>query len=526
MPPPNLNEQYTTLRLILGDQLNAAHSWYKVNNKNTLYVIAELHQEMAYTTHHAQKIAAFFLSMQNFAQSLHKAGHNALHITLDNELSKLALNDLIESLIIKYSVSYFDYQRPDEYRLCQQLEQLGVALTKKSVAVDLFETEHFLLPFEEISTYFKADQHNRMETFYRKMRKRLNILLDNGEPEGGKWNYDASNRSALKAADIKAIPTPLIFSNDASIINQRLKKHNVKTLGQASDDLLWPVSRQQSRKLLKHFCKICLPSFGKFQDAMTENSPHSWSLYHSRLSFSLNSKILSPGEVIKEALNTYHNTNSDISIEQIEGFIRQIIGWREYVRGTYWVNQPHYKKTNALSATQALPDWYWTGDTKMRCLSTAIKQSLEFAYAHHIQRLMVTGNFALIAGINPDEVEDWYLGIYVDAIEWVEQPNTRSMVLFADKGWVATKPYAASGNYINKMSDHCKNCHYAVKKKTEPDACPLNSLYWHFLHRNRKQFEKNPRMAFPYKAWQKMDNEQQRAILKKADSLLDNLNAL
>ena len=259
---------------------------------------------------------------------------------------------------------------------------------------------------------------------------------------------------------------------------------------------------------------------------MTENSPHSWSLYHSRLSFSLNSKLISPHEVIDSAISAFDQHPELISIEQIEGFVRQVIGWREYVRGIYWVNQPSYSEQNFFKAKNPLPSWFWSGETKMSCVGAAIKQSLEHSYAHHIQRLMVTGNFCLIAGIDPDSTEAWYLGIYIDAIEWVEQPNTRGMALFADGGWIATKPYAASGNYINKMSDHCKSCVYSPKKRLEDDACPLNSLYWHFLEKNRDTLGSNPRMAFPYKALDRMTEDSIEAINIKAKAVLDNIESL
>ncbi len=231
-------------------------------------------------------------------------------------------------------------------------------------------------------------------------------------------------------------------------------------------------------------------------------------------------------QVIDFVIEHYHQNTETITLAQVEGFVRQILGWREYVRGMYWINMPDVAQTNTLEANKPLPEWFWTGETKMRCLSAAIQQSLDYAYAHHIQRLMITGNFALLAGLNPDEVDAWYLGIYIDAIEWVELPNTRGMALFADGGLIATKPYAASGNYISKMSDYCGECHYQVKQKTGEGACPFNSLYWHFLYRHRDTFQKNPRMAFPYKAWQKMSDAQQNALLEQGDTYLANLNSL
>ena len=263
-----------------------------------------------------------------------------------------------------------------------------------------------------------------METFYRAMRKRFNVLMESDQPLGGQWNYDGDNRQSFKKGDIAAIPEPLLFSNNIEAIIERLDRHNISHIGNIDATILWPCDWAQANQLLHYFCEVCLPDFGRFQDAITEQSPHAWSLYHSRLSFALNAKILHPLEVIDAAIEAFHRSEGQINLAQIEGFVRQILGWREYVRGMYWVNMPDISNLNALDATRPLPKWFWDGDTKMSCVRSAIKQSLDYAYAHHIQRLMVTGNFALLTGLNPDEVDGWYLGIYIDAIEWVELPNT------------------------------------------------------------------------------------------------------
>ena len=350
--------------------------------------------------------------------------------------------------------------------------------------------------------------------------------MEGDEPYGGRWNFDSENRHAFNQDAITLIPKPLLFQNDVRAINERLEHHNVPRFGKQKDISIWPTNRAQSLSLLKSFCTQCLPLFGTYQDAMTDKSPNAWSLYHSRLSFCLNTKMLSPMQVIDAALNTYHKSDGSIALAQVEGFIRQILGWREYVRGIYWINQPNYSKKNTLKARRKLPDWFWNGETNMNCQKQAIQQSLDYSYAHHIQRLMITGNFSLLTGLDPDQVEAWYLGIYIDAIEWVEQPNTRSMALFADNGWIATKPYAASGNYVKKMSDYCVDCKYSVSKKTGDGACPLNSFYWHFLERNKGSLEKNPRLAFPYKTWQKMKPEAKHEILEQAESYLNQLESL
>lgn len=512
-----------SLRLILGDQLNQAHPWFQSNDDTVIYLIAELKQEAVYVRHHIQKVCAFFAAMQAFANWLQEQGHRVVYLTLDESSQFADLPSLIKALLQNHACERFEYQRPDEYRLHEQLCGLCSELALASREVD---TGHFLLPFDDIDQYFKPGKHVRMESFYRKMRVRHQVLVENDEPVGGRWNYDDQNRGAFKASDLQHIPAPLCFSNDISPILERLRRHGIHTIGRSDQHCLWPVNREQSLALLEFFCAQLLPRFGRFQDAMTCNSEHQWSLYHSRLSFALNAKILSPAEVIDTALAAYYEAKGGIELAQIEGFVRQIIGWREYVRGMYWTNMPDYQHRNELQASTPLPDWFWTGETRMQCLSSAITQSLDYAYAHHIQRLMITGNFALLAGIDPDQVDAWYLGIYIDAIEWVELPNTRSMALFADGGWIATKPYAASGNYVNKMSDYCKQCAYKVTLKTEENACPLNSLYWHFIDRHAGMLKQNPRMRFPLKNWEKQGPDQKSALLAKARHLLENIQSL
>ncbi len=515
-----------TLRLILGDQLNAAHSWYKSKDDNVVYIVAELRQETDYTTHHIQKIAAFFAAMQAFAQALTLAGHDVRHMNLDESAPYRDLPHLLQTLLAEYQCTHFEYQRPDEYRLSQPLEDFCQHLTDAGISHQCVDSEHFLLPFADINREFKAGKHVRMEAFYRRMRKRTGYLMDGDLPAGGQWNFDADNRGSFRKEDILKIPAPLRFQNEVSDIMARIQRHSIAYLGEPTDTLIWPITRRQALQLLSHFCEHNLPNFGRFQDAMTQQSEHSWSLYHARLSFALNSKILHPAQVIQAALTAYQTRPGEINLAQIEGFIRQIIGWREYVRGMYWVNMPHYQTLNHLEAHQALPTWYWNANTKMNCLQKTISQSLKTSYAHHIQRLMITGNFALIAGLNPDEVDAWYLGIYIDAHEWVEIPNTRGMALFADGGLIATKPYAASGNYINKMSDYCKNCHYAVKERIGEKACPMNSLYWDFLARHAERFASNPRMVFAYKGWQRFSETEQQAIRDHAQQLLLRLEQL
>lgn len=511
------------MRLILGDQLNSQHSWFKQADDNVLYIIAELKQEASYVRHHIQKLAAFFLAMQHFAEALKAQGHHVLHLNLDDTAEFANLNGLITELVKRFSATAFHFQQPDEYRLRQQLHMLALA---DGIAASEWPNEHFFLPFEEITQTIKPQQHNRMEVFYRKMRKRFDILMDGEQPLGGKWNFDSDNRQKLKPADLNHIPEPLMFSNDLSAIVKRINTHNIDYFGHCDQNLLWPVSRAQSLALLEHFCDNCLALFGRFQDAMTCQHPQQWTLYHSRLSFALNSKMLHPQEVIHRAIAAYKNAQGGINIAQIEGFVRQILGWREYVRAVYWANMPHYRERNQLDAQRKLPRYFWNADTRMECMKQAIDQSLQYAYAHHIQRLMITGNFCLLTGIHPDEVDAWYLGVYIDAIEWVEMPNTRGMSQFADGGWVATKPYSAGGNYINKMSDYCKRCHYDIKQKSSADACPFNSLYWQFMHTHRDRLEANPRIGMVYRSWDKQTAQNRQATLARGAWCLQNIEQL
>ncbi|OHU88139.1 MULTISPECIES: cryptochrome/photolyase family protein [Pseudoalteromonas] len=522
------NNSYRCIRLILGDQLNPQHSWFKDKNEHTLYVIAELHQETAYVQHHIQKVCAFFCAMQHFAQALSQAGHHVLHLTLDDTQAYSSLPELLTYLIDQYGASQFEYQLPDEYRLRRQLQAFTTELNVTSM---YYETEHFYLNESAIKQEFTAGKHHRMEAFYRRIRKKFNILMNGNEPQGARWNFDANNRNKLKPQDFNAVPSPLLFENDVREILARLKRHSVKTIGKSQDFIGWPVTRAQAKQLVTFFCKQCLPRFGEYQDAMScqiDNAfdKRQWSLFHSRLSFAMNAKMISPAYVVNAALAYYEQHKAKISLSQIEGFVRQIIGWREFVRGIYWANMPHYSQLNSLSATRKLPDFFWTGETQMNCLKHVIGQSLDEAYAHHIQRLMVTGNFCLLAGVDPDMVEQWYLGIYIDAIEWVEMPNTRGMSQFADGGIVGSKAYAASGNYVKNMSDYCSQCYYKVNQASGLNACPLNSLYWRFMDKNQQDFAKNPRNRVIYANWLKKSGEQRKEILAQAEDYILNIENL
>lgn len=355
-----------------------------------------------------------------------------------------------------------------------------------------------------------------MESFYRMMRKKHGVLMHEKKPLGGQWNYDIQNRKSWKGTP--PIPPEPELKKDIGKLLEEIQKAGVKTIGQINPGAFnWTTTAAEARSLLSFFCQHQLPFFGDYQDAMHTEEKF---LFHSRLSFALNSKLISPGEVVQTVEEYYMNNKDKVHISQAEGFIRQILGWREYMRGVYWKEMPFYASKNALGNHNPLPEFFWTGKTRMNCLGKAIGQSLEDAYAHHIQRLMVTGNFTLLTQVNPDEVDRWYLGIYVDAIEWVQLPNTRGMSQFADGGIVATKPYISSGNYINKMGNYCKSCHYNPKEKTGSEACPFNALYWNFLDEKKEVLSKNPRMGMMYRLLEKKDTEELKALKNRAAAII------
>ncbi|MEM9260110.1 MAG: cryptochrome/photolyase family protein, partial [Bacteroidota bacterium] len=487
----------SALRLILGDQLNEQHSWFQEVNEEVTYCLFETWSETNYTRHHVQKIVGFFLAMRHFAKRLREMGHEVVYRTLDEtrELQLESISDNLGQLAEYLGCQVIEYQQPDEWRLDQELKRFSENFGGVTIVVD---SEHFLRARDYLKDLFAGKKTYLMETFYRAMRRRHQIMVTpEGEPETGHWNYDHDNRGSLPK-DID-FPEALSFTHDASEILSLLKRHEVLTIGRImGQQFSFPVTREECLAALDDFCRYRLPLFGTYQDAMTVRHPL---LYHANLSFAMNTKMISPLEVIEKAIGAWRARPGDISINQVEGFVRQILGWREYMRGVYWAKMPGFASSNDLGHDLPLPDWYWTGNTKMNCLKHAINQSLDLAYAHHIQRLMVTGNFALVLGVDPDEVDAWYLGVYIDAIEWVEITNTRGMSQRADGGLVATKPYCSSANYINKMSDYCKGCHYNHKLKTGDKACPFNSLYWDFLDRHREKFSNNFRMAFMYKTW-------------------------
>lgn len=506
-----------TLRLILGDQLNSQHSWFTSTDPDVSYLMMEMRQETDYVNHHVQKVVGFFLAMRHFAKELQQQGHRVIYLRLDDPDNQQSLASQLPLLIENEGITRFEYQLPDEFRLDQLLQSTCASLGIPCQAVD---TEHFLTSREFLNDFFKGKKTFLMETFYREMRKKYQVLMDGKEPITGQWNYDQDNRQSLK--DKSLLKKAYTHPKQVHELCAMLEKSGVKTIGNIdAEQFPWPTSRQESLEVLAYFCEELLEHFGAYQDALTTWDPF---LFHSRLSFSLNSKMLCPLEVIQTVEAYWRDHQEDIGLAQVEGFIRQIIGWREYMRGIYWAKMPEFAELNFFGHERKLPHWFWTGKTKMNCLHQSIAQSLDLAYAHHIQRLMVTGNFTLLAGIHPDEVDQWYLGIYIDAMEWVEITNTRGMSQFADGGIVGTKPYVSSANYIKKQGNYCSSCAYQADKKTGEGSCPFNSLYWHFHARHRELLEKNPRIGMVYRTWDKMGNQQE--LIDQAEYYLERLEEL
>ncbi|GGI15984.1 cryptochrome/photolyase family protein [Oxalicibacterium faecigallinarum] len=505
-------------RLILGDQLNPNHSWFGEKRRDVIYLMMEVRQETDYVLHHAQKIIAIFAGMRDFARHLREQGHRVHYLHIDDAGNLPSLTKNLDRLLQEHDASGFEYQAPDEWRLDEQLAQYIGTL---GIPARMVDSEHFYTTRDEAFHLFEGRQHWLMEHFYRQMRIKHNVLMSGPrKPVGAKWNFDHDNRKSWSGTPRE--PEDVRTLHDHSVLWESIRDAGVNSFGRPSAAAIpWPLNREQALQQLDHFIDEALPHFGDFQDAMHTKAPR---LFHSLLSFALNTKMLDPREVVEAAEQAYRRGHAPLPA--VEGFIRQILGWREYVRGVYWAHMPGYDKLNVFKHETPLPHWFWDGKTRMRCLSHAIGQSLDDAHAHHIQRLMVIGNFALLAGLAPQEVHEWYLGVYVDAFEWVELPNTLGMSQFVDHGMLATKPYVSSAAYIHRMSDYCKGCHYDRRKREEDDACPFNALYWDFFDRHADLLSSNPRLGMVYVQLAKMSDESKDALRSKAHQLRRQLEDL
>lgn len=507
----------TTLRLILGDQLNHEHSWYSEVRKDVVYVMMEVRQETDYVLHHAQKIIAIFAAMRAFSARLHADGHAVHYLAIDDADNLQSLPANLDALIATYKARAFAWQAPDEWRLDQQLRDYANGL---AINTEMADTEHFYSARDEAAIFFGERNKWVMEHFYRHMRTRHGVMIsETGKPAGGRWNFDQENRESWPGTPWE--PADLRPSHDHGALWATIESSGARSFGNPqADNFRWPLNHEEALVQLDAFIEHALPNFGRFQDAMSYKA---WRLFHSLLSFAMNVKMLSPQTVVARVEQAWRDGMAPI--EAAEGYIRQILGWREYVRGVYWHRMPAYVEENVFGHDTPLPWWFWNGETHMRCLASAIGQSLEHAHSHHINRLMVIGNFALLAGVSPQELHQWYLGIYIDAFEWVELPNTLGMSQYADGGLLATKPYISSAAYIDRMSDYCKGCHYDKKQRVGERACPYNALYWDFLDRNRARLEGNHRLAMPYKQLQRMGEADLEALRERSAQLRSNLNA-
>jgi deoxyribodipyrimidine photolyase-related protein len=475
------------LVIVLGDQLNddsAAFDGFE-RGKDAVWM-AEVAEESTHVWSHKARITLFLSAMRHFEQRLTQRGFCVAYRRLDDRANTQSLHGELARAIAQYKPSGLVVVEPGDYRVREQLLQTAAAA---GLPLDIRPDRHFLSSVDDFRAHAAHRKQLRMEFFYREMRRRHNVLMDGDEPAGGTWNFDKDNREHFGSRGPGLVPAPTAYRPDRTtrevmdLVDDRFPRHPGLL-----DGFDWPVTPEQADDALADFITHRLPWFGAWQDAMWTDEPY---LYHSRLAAALNLKLLDPRKVIAAAEHAYRSGAAPLA--SVEGFIRQILGWREYVRGIYWTQMPAYLEKNELGATNPLPRFFWTGKTDMNCLKQAINQSLDFGYAHHIQRLMVTGLYCLLAGIDPKQVHAWYLAVYVDAVEWVELPNTLGMSQYADGGLMASKPYVASGKYIDRMSNYCKGCKY------KPDSCPMTEMYWQFLEKHEAKLAANPRMTMQLK---------------------------
>ena len=496
------------LILVLGDQLTPKRgALAEAEPGRDVILMAEVAEEASYVRHNQHKIALIFSAMRHFCAELREAGFEVIYVPYETGVPSLYA--AVMHALEQCDAAKLLCTEAGEYRLQEAIGSWSLPCDFEWVKDDGFMVDH--AAFNEWADGRKTF---RMEYFYREVRRKYQLLLQSdGTPEGDRWNFDAENREGWRGK--AEVPEPPLLDPD-TITEEVIDLVQSKFPGNPGrlEHFQFATTRQGAEKQFRWFLEYCLPSFGRFQDALAEASP--W-LFHARISMYLNIGLLQPLAVCRSVEEEYRAGKCDLAAA--EGFIRQVAGWREYVRGMYWLQMPDYADLNRLDADAPLPDFFWTGETDMRCLSLAIGQSLDLGYAHHIQRLMVIGNFCLLTGIDIGQVCDWYLGVYVDAFEWVELPNTLGMALHADGGIMASKPYAASGKYIQRQGDHCKQCRYSPAKVTGDDACPYNSLYWRFLHKHSAQWDSNPRMKLSLRNWQRKTEEEQVAILDWAENV-------
>ena len=499
-----------SLILILGDQLSPSMSSLKQGDRaGDVVLMAEVMEEASYVPHHKKKIAFVFSAMRHFAEELRVAGWTVDYVKLDDPDNTGSLTGEVTRAKQRHGVDHVVASEPGEWRLLEAMRGWP--------NITLRDDDRFLADRERFTEWAEGRTMLRMEHFYRLMRRKTGLLMDGNDPAGGTWNLDSENRA--KASPDLLMPAPLRFAPDA--ITQEVLDLVAARFPNHFGDLepFWfATTREEAEAAFAHFLRHALPQFGTYQDAMLKSEKF---LYHAVVSPYLNVGLLDPLAMCRAVEEEWRAGR--VPLNSAEGFIRQIIGWREYVRAIYWWKMPDYAQENALEAHRPLPSFYWTAKTDMACVRACVTQTREEAYAHHIQRLMVTGNFALLAGVDPHALHEWYLAVYADAYEWVELPNTIGMSQFADGGLLASKPYVASGAYIDRMSDYCGSCRYSVKAKEGPDACPFNLLFWDFVARHKDRLARNPRMAQMVRTWDKFDAAKQETLRREAGTFLDAL---
>jgi deoxyribodipyrimidine photolyase-related protein len=473
--------------------------------------MAEVGDETGYVRHHKQKIAFVLAAMRHFADDLRRRGIRVDYVRLDDPANGGSFGAELRRAVEHYRPARVVMTEPGEWRVAEMMRDWREEL---DVPLEIREDDRFLCSRAQFAAWAGERRSYRMEFFYREMRRKTGFLMDGADPVGGAWNLDAQNRKSLPR-DVAPPPAP---APEPDPVTREVLDLVARRFGNHFGDLepfRWAVTREGAVAALRAFVERRLALFGDYQDAMRTGEPF---LFHSTLAPYLNVGLLLPDEVCRAAEAAYRAGHAPLNA--VEGFVRQVIGWREYVRGLYWLLMPDYRDTNALQAGRPLPWFYWSGETGMNCLKECVGDTRRNAYAHHIQRLMVTGNFALLAGIRPAEIEEWYLAVYADAFEWVELPNVHGMVMWADGGLLGSKPYAASGAYIDRMSDYCGGCSYDVKAREGEGACPFNYLYWNFLIENEERLRANPRMAMPYRTLEKMPAARRARVVADAQRFL------
>jgi deoxyribodipyrimidine photolyase-related protein len=507
----------TTLVPILGDQLTPTlSSLAAADKRDTVVLMMEVADETTYVRHHKQKIAFILSAMRHHAAALRAAGWQVDYVQLDDPDNSGSFTGEVARAVARYAPDRIIVTEAGEWRVRAMLDAWETVF---GASVDILTDDRFIATHADFEAWAASRKVLTMEYFYRAMRQRTGVLMDGADPAGGQWNFDKDNRKP--ASRDLFMPQPLAFTPDETtravldLVAARFPDHPGSL-----DGFDYAVTAADAERQADTFFAHALEKFGDYEDAMLTGQRHLW---HSILSPYLNAGLLDPLDLCRRAEAAYRAGTAPIN--SVEGYVRQILGWREYMRGIYWREGPDYVERNYFGNTRQLPDWYWTGDTDMHCLAQALGQTLATAHAHHIQRLMVTGNFALLIGADPKAVHLWYLEVYIDAYEWVELPNTLGMSQFGDGGLLGSKPYAASGAYINRMSDYCGNCRYDVTKRVGEDACPFNALYWDFLVRNEDKLRPNHRMAMPYRTWDKMKPETRTETRAQAAAFLANLDA-